>query len=726
MSDISHSVLVGIPDIAAAAGVGNPAVGNWRKRHGDFPSPKVQAPSGALFDLREIERWLVENGKITGSIPRETVLLRLIEGFRATWTVEELTAYLGAVLVYLEACERSESDDHAQLVVDRADRWESVRDTSNGQLNAALRRACVRIEDQNLSLAGLILPGMKPRSTADPALVRDTLDTIEQAARGAGNSRAELFELITRQSEKSNRFRAAHATPDVLADLATRLVHPISGTILDLAVGEGSMLREAAKKATGTSTYTGYEYAPEAVGMARRRFFLGELNATVHSTDVFGVPADEFPTADIVLLDPPFGQRQWGDADIYLSERWTYGAPSAKSADLAWLQLAALAVNPGGRAAVLQPLSSLTATEVDLPIKSEMLQAGIVEAVILLPSRLRPDISGPVALWLLRHPTDAVSDDVLLVDGSHLGTAGRSEHTLEEVDVQRIVGAVEAVRAGTPLGDESDIACVVPLSEVLDNKADATPSSYRPQEVLDIAALKETATEQSEKLRLQTAAVSQSIHNLVDTVVDARDTTRSGTFGSERLIDLATVSGGTARAKLADSGEVSLFGLTEIATRGNAPQRFVERSVLLESKTVLLDPGDVVVALAGAVGHSAVVPPSLAGSVLGKDCAALRSTDHRVTSQWLSAWTKSADFAQQVDRELARSATPRMGIGTLGELMVPVPTDDAGRADLLRVSDIKSSFDSAEAEVVALQTHLQTLVVAQLGIEFARITQEVH
>src|SRR5690349_18500690 len=98
----AYSVLVGIPEIARIAHVGPSAVGNWRKRHPDFPTPKVQAPSGALFDLDELEKWLVENGKIAGRVPASARLWALADSARAMWQPDDVSSFCVASLVYFE------------------------------------------------------------------------------------------------------------------------------------------------------------------------------------------------------------------------------------------------------------------------------------------------------------------------------------------------------------------------------------------------------------------------------------------------------------------------------------------------------------------------------------------------------------------------------------------------------------------------------------------------
>lgn len=106
-----EAALVGIPQIAEIANVGRSAVGNWRKRHADFPTPKVQAPSGALFDLREVEDWLIEQGKISERAPASARLWGMADATRGVWMADEFVRFSVAFLVYLEACARARGDD---------------------------------------------------------------------------------------------------------------------------------------------------------------------------------------------------------------------------------------------------------------------------------------------------------------------------------------------------------------------------------------------------------------------------------------------------------------------------------------------------------------------------------------------------------------------------------------------------------------------------------------
>ncbi|RVX42768.1 type I restriction-modification system DNA methylase subunit [Nonomuraea polychroma] len=56
--------VVAAADIARMAGVGRPAVSNWRRRFQDFPEPVGGTSSNPLFSLAEVEVWLRDQGKL--------------------------------------------------------------------------------------------------------------------------------------------------------------------------------------------------------------------------------------------------------------------------------------------------------------------------------------------------------------------------------------------------------------------------------------------------------------------------------------------------------------------------------------------------------------------------------------------------------------------------------------------------------------------------------------
>jgi type I restriction-modification system DNA methylase subunit len=141
-----------------------------------------------------------------------------------------------------------------------------------------------------------------------------------------------------------------------------------------------------------------------------------------------------------------------------------------------------------------------------------MLEAGIVEAVIVLPQRLRLNTSIPLAVWLLRSPdARTTSERVLLVDASDLGVPGRSRFSLPEPSIDRIVDLVRGWReTGDIAPDHEDIAVSVALDDIFAAEATLIPARYRSQPTVDFAEAEHTALELRQSLRESSAAAAQA------------------------------------------------------------------------------------------------------------------------------------------------------------------------------------------------------------------------
>jgi type I restriction-modification system DNA methylase subunit len=514
MTDTGPRVFVDINDIAQIAGVGRSAVGNWRKRHSDFPL----ANASDQFELEEVERWLVEKGKIAGRAPRAFILWRLADTMRNVAKPEELMRFVLATLVYLEACERAGVERQAidnRVDVEHEYSWPAVREAADDNLAAHLLDAANAIEDANPTLAELIAPGLSLAHRTDAWVLRTFLDTIEEAAKDAVTTRCALFEEAISRVHEGDRFLGEFSTPPDLTRLMVRLGAAQGGTVLDLASGEGGLLLIAAlgddRNGLRPMDLIGYEKNSEIMRVSRARFFLYDVPAELINADVFRVSPDDVPAADLVLLDPPLGVSEWGDADVYLDDRWSYGVPPPNSADMAWLQIAVQSLALGGRAAVLTTPGATFRGGREARIRSALLVAGTVVAVVLLPGRLRANTSIPLALWVLRTPDDVAALSVLLVDASQLGETGRSLHSLEEADIDRIVAAVHTFEADpgrTP--EDSKIAWAVPVSDLDESNLD--PTRYRPVTEVNVDELHRRSAELRANLGVTTADVESAIY----------------------------------------------------------------------------------------------------------------------------------------------------------------------------------------------------------------------
>lgn len=188
------------------------------------------------------------------------------------------------------------------------------------------------------------------------------------------------------------------------------------------------------------------------------------------------------------------------------------------------------------------------------------------------------------------------------------------------------------------------------------------------------------------------------------------------------LGEIAMILRGTVPAKPTDSDDgVPFFGITEITAGGIGDLRRVELDddVTLKGKTaaearggpVVLERGDVVVALMSNIGQAALVSPRHAGAVLGRECALVRPTDD-LTSAWIYAWTQSAQFRDQATQHTSGSTMPRLSYRALGDLLIPVPSLDRQRD----AEELLADFDGALSKVVQVQSYLTELRTLEIEL----------
>ena len=446
-----QEVLLSVSDIAELVKVGRSAVSNWPKRYRDFPEPRTVTPSGALYDASEVERWLIEKGRITGPISSETRLWNVANTLRGVWPLSDVGDFFIACLVYLEACARSQDSGNGDVEVAQDDRWDVLRAGQHGDLLVRLQAAAKHIEFANPSLAGLIEPALHQEPRPDSSLVVRVLDAMV-ASRSEGSALADLLEEAIDRLHSEDRFFEEHDTPDDLAQILLRLASPIDGTVFDPAVGSGSLLLQASllgELEGGSPHPVGREVDESALRRARARFFVYGVDADLQVDDSLRDAPTNQVQSDLVILDPPLGQHEWGNADLYVDPYWQYGVPTPASADFAWIQVALNSLKPSGRALVVSPSSDLGRGGREQEIRQALIDAQVIEAVVLLPVRMRRDTSVQLAVWVLRAAPeilDADSPGILLMDASELGTPGRSVHSFDESDIDRITEMVRQYR----------------------------------------------------------------------------------------------------------------------------------------------------------------------------------------------------------------------------------------------------------------------------------------
>ncbi|MHB1594786.1 MAG: N-6 DNA methylase [Streptosporangiaceae bacterium] len=387
-------------DVAELADVKRPVVSNWRKRHADFPAAVAGTEAKPLFARTEIIDWLKRRGYEITAPAAGSEIWAVANSIRDVLSLES-----AGELILALACLRSRAagTPHDSL-------WRSVVDAGPdvvyGRLVEALREVRVPFEIRNLEQFNLL--GHRSRQTIS-ALAR----TINDSDPG------DLAEAVDFALERLSRWQIkgggeagfiGSRTSALLASLAENA----GGTIYDPACGIAAVLIKIADRGS-SARLVGHDISESAIRTASQRALLHRAVIDLLRIDVLAGDPDPDLLADVVVAEPPFGMT-WDPSAVMADPRFAYGLPPKTSSDLAWVQHAIAHLASGGRAYVLTSPGALFRSGSERQVRSNLLSAGCVEAIIALPPKMLPHTSIPLALWVLRKPEAAA--EVLLVDAS--------------------------------------------------------------------------------------------------------------------------------------------------------------------------------------------------------------------------------------------------------------------------------------------------------------------
>lgn len=449
-------------DIAALAGVGRSTVSNWRQRHDDFPEPVSGEGTRLRYAAAHVRAWLTANGKQIQDLSADQVLWSVLDD----WPGEIHSAEAGQII--------------GDLIT-----WRFVSDPASAGFEPTMpHNAQWPTFMRSRATWGQVMMGMqayenlRPEQAPifmTPTLLRDRrfhrLDEshLQSALHALGSlDGTRLPEAFTsfheRLTRTGKRGYDEFATSDTLVNLISTVSESIPGPIHDPVVGSGRMLMAAASRGEGRSMLTGQDKNASACVQAKQRALLaGHRNVRIHQGDVFQSDVFAPGLAQVVVMDPPYGLSWHHAADLHLDPRLTYGTPPKSSMDLAWLQLAVWYLGPKGRAFILQPPgSAFGQRRAEVAIRTAMLRAGTVEAVVALPAGLASHTQIPLHLWVLARPGESADPNrVLMID--HSASPGVDSYaiaaTLQQWRQDRTVptGQAEAATVAEILADHANL-----------------------------------------------------------------------------------------------------------------------------------------------------------------------------------------------------------------------------------------------------------------------------
>jgi type I restriction enzyme M protein len=305
----------------------------------------------------------------------------------------------------------------------------------------------------------------------------------------------DAYEWILRYFAPSKAKEGEIYTPREVIQLLVEILNPQPGeSVYDPACGSAGMLISAYKhveeqkgkdEAQKLFLY-GQEANDRTIALAKMNMYIHDIrDSNLLRGDTFLYPkfkeGDGLKKFDVVLANPPWNQDGYDEGVLKKGEFWQqrfrYGFGPKQSADWAWIQhMLASAKDRAGRVAIIVDNGCLFRGGKEDATRSKILEADLIESVVLLPERLFYNTGAPGAIIILRKTKSPERRmKILFINASsefEQHPEVRKLNRLGADNISRIVGT------HTQFRDEKGFSRVVSLDEVRGNEFNLNVSLY--------------------------------------------------------------------------------------------------------------------------------------------------------------------------------------------------------------------------------------------------------
>lgn len=342
------------------------------------------------------------------------------------------------------------------------------------------------IEKDNPSLRG-VLPKVFAQEKLDKGSLGEMIDLIGSATIGTQEAQSRdvlgqvyeyfLGQFALAEGQKGGQFY----TPKGIVQLLVEMLEPYEGRVFDPCCGSGGMFvqsdkfikshqdyyRKTGKKAD-LSIY-GQESNQTTWRLARMNLAIRQIDATNvkwNNEGSFLNDAHRDLKADFIIANPPFNVSDWSGELLKDDARWNVLGqklmPPVGNANFAWMQHFIYHLAPTGTAGVVLAKGSLTSrTNNEGEIRKAMIEAGMIDCIVNLPSKLFLNTQIPACLWFLGRNRAADKyrdrhDEILFIDARNLGhLVSRKNLELSDEDIAQVANTYHNWR--NPDGNYQDI-----------------------------------------------------------------------------------------------------------------------------------------------------------------------------------------------------------------------------------------------------------------------------
>ena len=310
------------------------------------------------------------------------------------------------------------------------------------------------IERENNSLKG-VLPKVYARQNLDPTSLGELIDLIGNIALGDAKARSAdvlghvfeyfLGEFALSEGKKGGQFY----TPKSIVELLVAMLEPYKGRVFDPCCGSGGMFVQSETfvvehqgKVNDLSIY-GQESNQTTWRLAKMNLAIRGIDSSqVKWNNEGSFLKDEHKDVkvDYIIANPPFNVSDWSGDLLRIDARWQYGVPPKGNANFAWIQHFLYHLAPNGTAGFVLANGSLsTNTGGEGAIRQKLVEADLIECIVMLPKALFLNTGIPACLWFLRRGKQKRKRETLFLDASELGyMIDRKNRAFDPTDISKV------------------------------------------------------------------------------------------------------------------------------------------------------------------------------------------------------------------------------------------------------------------------------------------------
>ncbi|MBN1460679.1 MAG: SAM-dependent DNA methyltransferase [Armatimonadetes bacterium] len=403
--------------------------------------------------------------------------------------------------------------------------------------------AMVVIEHDNPSLKG-VLPKDYARSALDKQRLGELIDLVGTIGLGDKENRSKdilgrVYEyFLSRFASAEGKKGGQFYTPRCVVQVLVEMLRPYKGRIFDPCCGSGGMFVQSEKFVeahggrVGNISIYGQESNPTTWRLARMNLAIRGIDGNLGAENADSFHRELHPDlkADFILANPPFNSDDWGGERIRDDKRWKFGIPPNGNANYAWVQLFIHHMSPTGTAGFVLANGALAAAGEQAKIRKAIVDADLVDCIVVLPPKLFYTVQAPASLWLLtrskggKGSTPSRNGKVLFIDARKcFSKLGPKQNVLTDEHIRLISETYLAWK--TPEQDKyKDVVgfCKsVSLGDIADCDYSLVPARHvginveRPDPSMTQKELDDTVTEIRNTLgRLE--ALSKEVHDALE------------------------------------------------------------------------------------------------------------------------------------------------------------------------------------------------------------------